>query len=71
MNALLLSHRIELQPNIEYQAGENLMSQLASMLLESIPPKASDAVLRNYEQNVQDALAILPKLQTGLDINVR
>ncbi len=24
-----------------------------------------------YEQNVQDAIAILPKLQTGLDVNVR
>ena len=25
----------------------------------------------DYEQNVQDAIAILPKLQTGLDVNVR
>ena len=24
----------------------------------------------NYEQNVQDAMAVFPKLQTGLDVNV-
>ena len=25
----------------------------------------------NYEQNVQDAMAVFPKLQTGLDVNVK
>ncbi|XP_055343054.1 ubiquitin carboxyl-terminal hydrolase MINDY-1-like [Paramacrobiotus metropolitanus] len=70
-NVLLLTRRLQLQPGIEYQSGENLMAQLASLILESIPRTASEEELRNYEQNVQDALAILPKLQTGLDINVR
>jgi hypothetical protein len=25
----------------------------------------------NYEQNVQDALAVLDKLKTGLDVNLK
>ncbi|GAV07081.1 hypothetical protein RvY_16963 [Ramazzottius varieornatus] len=70
VNALLLSKRLNLSEGIEYQSGENLMSQLAAMVLESVPEKVTEEVRRNYEQNIQDALAILPKLQTGLDINV-
>ena len=70
VNALLLSKRLSLSSGIEYQSGENLMSQLASRVLESVPEKVSEEVRINYEQNIQDALAILPKLQTGLDINV-
>ena len=25
----------------------------------------------NYEQNIEDALAVLPKLTTGIDINLK
>lgn len=25
----------------------------------------------NYEQNLQDAMSIMPRLQTGLDVNVK
>ena len=25
----------------------------------------------NYEQNIQDAMAVFPNLQTGLDVNVK
>ncbi len=25
----------------------------------------------NYEQNIQDAMSVIPKLQTGLDVNVK
>ena len=28
-------------------------------------------MVRNHEQNVQDVIAISPKLQTGIDINVK
>ena len=26
---------------------------------------------KNFEQNMQDALSVLPKLKTGLDVNVK
>ena len=25
----------------------------------------------NFEQNMQDAMAVMPRLQTGLDVNVK
>ena len=25
----------------------------------------------NYEQNIQDAMAVFPNLQTGLDVNIK
>lgn len=31
----------------------------------------NEAAQRNFEQNMQDALSILPKLTTGLDVNVK
>lgn len=39
--------------------------------MDSVPNDIADARRLDYEQNVQDAIAILPKLQTGLDVNVR
>jgi hypothetical protein len=33
--------------------------------------KLSDEDRVNYEQNVQDALAVLDKLKTGLDVNLK
>ncbi|OQV19989.1 Protein FAM63A [Hypsibius exemplaris] len=71
VNVLLLTKRMTLQNSIEYQSGENLLSQIAMMILESVPEKATEDIVRNYEQNVQDAMAILSKLQTGIDINVK
>ena len=36
-----------------------------------MPSDISDSRRLDYEQNVQDAIAILPQLQTGIDVNVR
>ncbi|CAG2210110.1 MINDY1_2 [Mytilus edulis] len=35
------------------------------------PQNATEVVQLNYEQNMQDAMAVIHKLQTGLDVNVR
>ncbi|KAL1469302.1 hypothetical protein MTO96_005003 [Rhipicephalus appendiculatus] len=40
-------------------------------ILSSIPKDIPESAQLNYEQNMHDAIAILPKLQTGLDVNVR
>lgn len=54
---------------------EELMSLLAARLLDvNQKPNASDdnqIVQTNQEQNLNDALAVLPSLATGLDVNVR
>ena len=36
-----------------------------------MPNDIADSRRLDYEQNVQDAIAILPQLQTGIDVNVR
>ena len=36
-----------------------------------MPSDIGDSRRLDYEQNVQDAIAILPQLQTGIDVNVR
>ena len=36
-----------------------------------LPQGLSDGERRNYEQNVQDAVSVFPRLPTGLDVNVR
>jgi len=31
----------------------------------------TEATRLNYEQNMHDAIAVFPRLQTGLDVNVK
>jgi hypothetical protein len=33
--------------------------------------KASNEIRANYERNVEDTLAVLPKLKTGIDVNLK
>jgi hypothetical protein len=33
--------------------------------------KLSNELRANYEQNVEEALAVLPKLKTGIDVNLQ
>ncbi len=33
--------------------------------------KLSNEVRANYERNLEDVLAILPKLKTGIDVNLK
>ena len=44
---------------------------LGGVIVDSVPNEMAESQRLDYEQNVQDAIAILPKLQTGLDVNVR
>ena len=41
------------------------------VIVDSVPSDIGDSRRLDYEQNVQDAIAILPQLQTGIDVNVR
>ncbi|KAK2103105.1 Ubiquitin carboxyl-terminal hydrolase MINDY-2 [Saguinus oedipus] len=40
-------------------------------MLDAKPKEISEIQRLNYEQNMSDAMAVLHKLQTGLDVNVR
>lgn len=67
-NVLLLSHRIKIEAGDTIVGSSHLMDLLGSCLLENQPEEYASA---NYQQNMQDAMAVFPKLQTGLDVNVK
>ncbi|XP_078283451.1 ubiquitin carboxyl-terminal hydrolase MINDY-2 isoform X2 [Rhinoraja longicauda] len=71
MNVLLLAWKIKLPPMVEIITAEQLMEYLGDYILDAKPKEITDAQRLNYEQNMNDAMAILHKLQTGLDVNVK
>lgn len=71
VNVLLLRRQITLPPHSEIVSAAKLMEYIGHAMLESVPKNLSSEVQLNYEQNMNDAMAVLPKLQTGLDVNVK
>ncbi len=67
LNVLLLRGKVVLNENTEVVSVDQLMQHVGETLLNSLP----DVKDSNLEQNVSDAMAVLPKLQTGLDVNVK
>ncbi|XP_056268288.1 ubiquitin carboxyl-terminal hydrolase MINDY-2 isoform X2 [Pseudoliparis swirei] len=71
MNVLLLALKVKMPPTMEIITVEQLMEYLGDYILETKPKELSEAQRLNYEQNMSDAMAVLHKLQTGLDVNVK
>lgn len=71
MNVLLLKGKLQLASLVEMVTSKQLMDQLGEYVLSNTPKNLDAAHLANYEQNVQDAISLMHKLQTGLDVNVR
>ncbi|KAJ1181726.1 hypothetical protein NDU88_006928 [Pleurodeles waltl] len=71
INVLLLAWKVKLPPMMEIITSEQLMEYLGDYILEAKPKDITEAQRLNYEQNMNDAMAILHKLQTGLDVNVK
>ncbi|XP_076330301.1 ubiquitin carboxyl-terminal hydrolase MINDY-2-like isoform X1 [Tachypleus tridentatus] len=71
MNVLILKEKITLPSMMEIITPGQLMEYLGDCILENMPKNISEGAQLNYEQNMHDAMSILPKLQTGLDVNVR
>ena len=71
VNVLLLRGKMSLPEGCEVVSSQQLLESLADIILGSVPSTLSNSSRLNYEQNINDAIAILPKLQTGLDVNVK
>ncbi|XP_058521765.1 ubiquitin carboxyl-terminal hydrolase MINDY-2 isoform X3 [Ochotona princeps] len=71
LNVLLLAWKVKLPPMMEIITAEQLMEYLGDYMLDAKPKEISEIQRLNYEQNMSDAMAVLHKLQTGLDVNVR
>nr|XP_046914908.1 ubiquitin carboxyl-terminal hydrolase MINDY-1-like [Dermatophagoides farinae] len=71
INVLLLRKNITFPPIIEIVTASQLMDYLCDCILTYVPKNLPEQDKLNYEQNLQDAMSIMPRLQTGLDVNVK
>uniref|UniRef100_A0A673MTR4 Ubiquitin carboxyl-terminal hydrolase n=1 Tax=Sinocyclocheilus rhinocerous TaxID=307959 RepID=A0A673MTR4_9TELE len=70
MNVLLLSWKVNKMSLLMCKCTQKNFL-LYYYILEAKPKEISEAQRLNYEQNMSDAMAVLHKLQTGLDVNVK
>ncbi|XP_073090707.1 ubiquitin carboxyl-terminal hydrolase MINDY-1 isoform X6 [Manis javanica] len=71
MNILFLQWKVTLPPQKEVITSDELMAHLGDCLLSIKPQEKSEGLQLNFQQNVDDAMTVLPKLATGLDVNVQ
>ncbi|KAG7457638.1 hypothetical protein MATL_G00229280 [Megalops atlanticus] len=71
MNILFLRWKAKLPPQTEVITTEDLMAHLGECVLSVKPRETAKGMELNFQQNMSDAMAVLPKLSTGLDVNVR
>ncbi|XP_061462818.1 ubiquitin carboxyl-terminal hydrolase MINDY-1 [Rhineura floridana] len=71
MNILFLQWKVKLPPQKEVITSDELMAHLGDCILSIKPQKQSEVLQLNFQQNVNDAMMVLPKLSTGLDVNVK
>jgi len=69
VNVLLLRGKLSLPEGCQVISAEQLLEYLADLLI-SLSPNNQNS-LPDFQHNMNDAIAILPKLQTGLDVNVK
>ncbi|NWY91758.1 MINY1 hydrolase, partial [Loxia curvirostra] len=62
---------VKLPPQTEVVTAEELMAHLGNCILATQPRDTSEGLQLNFQQNISDTMTVLPKLSTGLDVNVR
>lgn len=73
MNVLLLREKIKLPSVLEQITADQLLTYLGECIMDCMPAEIrnDENAILNLEQNIHDAIEILPKLNTGLDVNIR
>lgn len=72
-NVLLLKNQLNLSPDISEVSQEKLLSLVADRLIDSnsnVKNKDS-GYAENQQQNIADAIDLLPRLTTGIDVNIK
>ncbi|XP_027361034.1 ubiquitin carboxyl-terminal hydrolase MINDY-2 [Abrus precatorius] len=72
-NVLLLRNNLNLSPDIAEVSQEKLLSLVAERLIDSnsnVNNKDAGYV-ENQQQNIADAIDLLPRLATGIDVNIQ
>ena len=71
MDAVSTQHVVSMLADHILDSDTSVNTTLVSLETSSRLQKLSDEDRANYECNVQDALAVLDKLKTGLDVNLK
>lgn len=73
MNVLLLREKIKFPDMLEQISDNQLLTYLGECIMDYVPAdlENDENAILNLEQNIHDAIEILPKLKTGLDVNIR
>ncbi|KAG5073418.1 hypothetical protein JHK86_008629 [Glycine max] len=72
-NVLLLRNNLNLSPDIAEVSQEKLLSLVAERFIDSNSSvNGKDAgYVENQQQNIADAIDLLPRLATGIDVNIK
>eukprot|EP00286_Rhodomonas_abbreviata_P000420 CAMPEP_0181291282 /NCGR_PEP_ID=MMETSP1101-20121128/1882_1 /TAXON_ID=46948 /ORGANISM="Rhodomonas abbreviata, Strain Caron Lab Isolate" /LENGTH=197 /DNA_ID=CAMNT_0023395659 /DNA_START=214 /DNA_END=804 /DNA_ORIENTATION=- len=70
-NILLLQQKIHIHHDLAYINFRQLIQIVGDYLVEFNPPHPNPEMQANQQQQIADALAVLPKLGRGLDVNIR
>ncbi|CAI9775750.1 unnamed protein product [Fraxinus pennsylvanica] len=72
-NILLLKNSLNLSPDVAEVSQEKLLSLIAERLIDSNSSiNEKDAgYAENQQQNISDAIDLLPRLTTGIDVNIK
>eukprot|EP00029_Vermamoeba_vermiformis_P010381 TRINITY_DN5426_c0_g1_i2.p1 TRINITY_DN5426_c0_g1~~TRINITY_DN5426_c0_g1_i2.p1 ORF type:complete len:376 (-),score=85.63 TRINITY_DN5426_c0_g1_i2:49-1176(-) len=70
-NILLLRGAISIHSDYSQISSEDLMALLGDYLFKNRPKFTNADEEANYNKNIQDTVAMFPKLQVGLDVNVK
>jgi len=71
VNALLLRGALTLPAGMAAVPESRLLAMLAGQILDANSVEEGSAHAANVQQTVADAIALLPKLTTGIDVNLR
>lgn len=74
MNVLLLREKVKLPTMLEQITANQLLTYLGECIMDCVPAEelqSDEIAILNLEQNIHDAMEIMPKLKTGLDVNIR
>nr|XP_048319866.1 ubiquitin carboxyl-terminal hydrolase MINDY-1 isoform X6 [Ziziphus jujuba var. spinosa] len=72
-NVLLLRNNLNLSPDISEVSQEKLLSLVADRLIDSNSNinNKDEGYVENQQQNIADAIDLLPRLATGIDVNIK
>ncbi|CAM9285749.1 unnamed protein product [Ectocarpus sp. 6 AP-2014] len=70
-NILLLQSNISIHPDLSEISFSELTQLVAGFLLDSNPPHEDERINVNQQTQLDTVIKLLPRLQYGLDVNVR